>query len=117
MSPRRPNTYITAVRGPLLAFDRMRQCADDDQNDINRLIIKFNWADEVFNRSQAEDKVNTAPETYRPLIHLDGRALFIGAIVPAKDWYEWTGEKGASNRGTFTGPMAPDIPGCACWTW
>jgi hypothetical protein len=38
------------------AFDKMKQCADD-QNDINRLILNFDWAGEVFNRSQAEDEL------------------------------------------------------------
>ncbi|MDM5181908.1 SOS response-associated peptidase family protein [Massilia sp. DJPM01] len=111
-------------------------CGRLDQNDISRLILNFDWADEVFNRSQDEDKVNAAPGTYRPILHLDGEALFIDdvhwgyrsawaeasgkipmaintrldkilnrywkpllkggrAIVPAKGWYEWTGEKGA----------------------
>lgn len=111
-------------------------CGRLDQNDINRLILNFDWADEVFNRSQAEDNVNGAPGTYRPILRRDGGALFIDdvywgyrsawaetsgkipmaintrlhkilnrywkpllkggrAIVPAKGWYEWTGDNGA----------------------
>lgn len=55
-------------------------CGRLDQNDINRLILNVDWADEVFNRSQAEDKVNAAPGTYRPLLHLDSGALFVDDV-------------------------------------
>lgn len=116
-------------------------CGRLDQNKINRLIQNFAWAEEVFNRSTAEDRVNTGPGTFRPLFYVSGTdtdsagALNIDdvhwgyrsawaeasgkipmaintrldkilnsywkpllktgrAIVPARGWYEWTGEKG-----------------------
>lgn len=55
-------------------------CGRLDQSDINRLILNFDWADEIFNRSQAEDKVNAAPGTFRPLISLDQGALFVDDV-------------------------------------
>lgn len=51
-------------------------CGRLDQNDISRLLADFAWADEVFNRSEAEGSYNVAPGTYRPVLHVDGGALF-----------------------------------------
>lgn len=47
-----------------------------DQSDIPRLLADFAWADEIFIRSEAEGSVNVAPGTYRPVLHVDGGALF-----------------------------------------
>ena len=52
-------------------------CGRLDQNDINRLIQNFAWAEEVFNRSEAEGKYNVSPGTYRPLLHVEDEHLFI----------------------------------------
>jgi putative SOS response-associated peptidase YedK len=52
-------------------------CGRLDQNDIDRLIQNFGWADDLFNRSQAEDKYNVCPGTYRPVLHVDEGALFV----------------------------------------
>lgn len=52
-------------------------CGRLDQNDINRLIQTFAWADEAFNRSHAESKFNVAPGTYRPVMHVEDGDLFI----------------------------------------
>lgn len=45
-----------------------------------RLILNVDWVDEVFNRSEAEDAVNAAPGSFRPLLHLDEGALFVDAV-------------------------------------
>lgn len=55
-------------------------CGRLDQNDINRLIQNFAWAEETFNRSQAEGKFNVAPGTYRPVMHVDEGQLFVDDI-------------------------------------
>lgn len=55
-------------------------CGRLDQNDISRLILNFDWADDVFNRSQAEDKVNAPPGTFRPLLRLNDGALFVDDV-------------------------------------
>ncbi|MBZ2206544.1 SOS response-associated peptidase family protein [Massilia soli] len=55
-------------------------CGRLDQNDISRLILNFDWADEVFNRSQAEDKVNASPGSFRPLLRLTDGALFVDDV-------------------------------------
>ncbi|MFL6710247.1 MAG: SOS response-associated peptidase [Massilia sp.] len=55
-------------------------CGRFDQNDINRLIQNFEWAQEVFNRSQAEGRYNVAPGTVRPLLHMEGEALFLDDV-------------------------------------
>jgi putative SOS response-associated peptidase YedK len=73
-------------------------CGRLDQNDINRLILNFDWAAEVFNRSQAEDKVNAAPGTYRPLLRIDGGALFVDDV-------HW-GYRSAWAEGSGKVPMA-----------
>jgi putative SOS response-associated peptidase YedK len=52
-------------------------CGRLDQNDIARLIANFGWADEIFNRSNAEGSYNVAPGSYRPVLHADGDALFV----------------------------------------
>jgi putative SOS response-associated peptidase YedK len=52
-------------------------CGRLDQNDVNRLLQNFAWAEEVFNRSQAEGKYNVAPGTFRPVIHVEAGALFV----------------------------------------
>jgi putative SOS response-associated peptidase YedK len=51
-------------------------CGRLDQNDIARLIRDFSWTDAVFNRSRAEDSFNVCPGSYRPVLHVDGDALF-----------------------------------------
>lgn len=51
-------------------------CGRLDQSDIPRLLADFAWADEIFIRSEAEGSVNVAPGTYRPVLHVDGGALF-----------------------------------------
>lgn len=51
-------------------------CGRLDQSDVNRLILNFAWADEIFNRIQAEDKVNASPGSLRPILHFDEGALF-----------------------------------------
>lgn len=55
-------------------------CGRLDQNDISRLILNFDWADEVFNRSEAEDRVNAGPGTFRPLLSIVDGALFVDDI-------------------------------------
>ena len=55
-------------------------CGRLDQNEISRLILNFDWADEVFNRSQAEDKVNASPGSFRPLLRLTDGALFVDDV-------------------------------------
>lgn len=55
-------------------------CGRIDQNDIARLIQNFEWADESFNRSQAEDKFNVSPGTFRPLMHIVDEHLFIDDV-------------------------------------
>jgi putative SOS response-associated peptidase YedK len=52
-------------------------CGRLDQNDITRLIQNFAWAEETFNRSQAEGKFNVSPGTYRPVMHIEDDHLFI----------------------------------------
>ena len=52
-------------------------CGRLDQNDINRLIQNFAWAEETFDRSEAEGKFNVSPGTYRPVMHVDDSQLFI----------------------------------------
>jgi len=55
-------------------------CGRLDQNDISRLILNFDWADEVFNRSEAEDRVNASPGTFRPLLRIVDGALFVDDV-------------------------------------
>jgi putative SOS response-associated peptidase YedK len=43
-------------------------CGRFDQNDINRLIRDFSWADEIVNRSRAEPSWNVAPTSLRPFV-------------------------------------------------
>jgi len=51
-------------------------CGRLDQNDINRLLVNFDWVDEVLNRSEARDRWNVPPGTYRPVLHMeDGRLV------------------------------------------
>ena len=52
-------------------------CGRLDQNDVNRLIQNFEWANEAFNRSQAEGKYNVSPGSHRPVFHVEGDDLFI----------------------------------------
>lgn len=52
-------------------------CGRLDQNDIPRLIADFAWAEEIFNRSEAQSSYNVCPGTYRPVMHMDGDALFV----------------------------------------
>jgi len=52
-------------------------CGRLDQNDIPRLIGDFAWADEVFNRSQAEGRFNVSPGSVRPVMHVVDGALFV----------------------------------------
>lgn len=52
-------------------------CGRLDQSDIPRLIADFAWAEEIFNRSEAQSSYNVAPGTYRPVLHADGDALFV----------------------------------------
>jgi len=58
----------------------LAMCGRLDQNDINRLIQNFAWAEEVCNRSQAEGRFNVSPGTYRPVLHVDGDSLFIDDV-------------------------------------
>jgi putative SOS response-associated peptidase YedK len=44
-------------------------CGRFDQNDINRLIRDFSWADEIVNRSTAEPSWNVAPTSLRPVMY------------------------------------------------
>ena len=55
-------------------------CGRLDQNDINRLIQNFEWAQELFNRSQAEGRYNVAPGSVRPLLHMQGDGLFLDDV-------------------------------------
>jgi putative SOS response-associated peptidase YedK len=50
-------------------------CGRLDQNDISRLLVNFDWVDEVLNRSEAPGRWNVPPGTYRPVLHLDGGRL------------------------------------------
>lgn len=51
-------------------------CGRLDQNDIDRLLNDFSWADELINRSTAEGQFNVAPGTRRPVLRLeDGKLL------------------------------------------
>jgi putative SOS response-associated peptidase YedK len=52
-------------------------CGRLDQNDIPRLLADFAWADEIFIRSEAQSSYNVSPGTYRPVLHVDGDALFV----------------------------------------
>jgi putative SOS response-associated peptidase YedK len=52
-------------------------CGRLDQNDIPRLIEKFEREKDVFNRSQAEGKFNVSPGSFRPVLHAEGNDLFI----------------------------------------
>ncbi len=62
----------------LTRFRRIRlMCGRLDQNDIDRLIQNFAWAEETFNRSQAGSRFNVSPGTYRPVMHVDDDQLFI----------------------------------------
>lgn len=64
-------------------FDAMRtaynacMCGRLDQSDIDRLIRNFGWAEDAFNRSQAEGKYNVCPGTFRPVMHVEDGDLFI----------------------------------------
>ncbi len=55
-------------------------CGRFDQNDIDRLIRNFEWAQELFNRSQAEGRYNVAPGSYRPLLHMHDQAIFMDDV-------------------------------------
>lgn len=50
-------------------------CGRLDQNDVSRLLANFDWVDEVLNRSQAPDRWNVPPGTYRPVIHMEAEKL------------------------------------------
>lgn len=50
-------------------------CGRIDQNDTSRLLADFGWVDEVLNRSEAPDRWNVPPGTYRPVLHMDGGKL------------------------------------------
>jgi len=50
-------------------------CGRLDQNDISRLLVNFDWVDEVLNRSEAPGRWNVPPGTYRPVLHMEGGRL------------------------------------------
>ena len=52
-------------------------CGRLDQNQINRLIQNFEWAEETFNRSQAAGKYNVSPGSHRPVMHIEDDSLFV----------------------------------------
>lgn len=52
-------------------------CGRLDQNDIPRLLADFAWAEEIYNRSEADNSYNVAPGSYRPVMHVDDGALFV----------------------------------------
>lgn len=51
-----------------------------DQNDVSRLIADFTWADSIISRSEAEDSVNVAPGTFRPVLHIEDDQLVVGDL-------------------------------------
>jgi putative SOS response-associated peptidase YedK len=63
-------------------------CGRFDQNDINRLIRDFSWADEIVNRSRAEPSWNVAPTSLRPVMYTrsDDSRLFVAdrQMVPER---------------------------------
>jgi putative SOS response-associated peptidase YedK len=75
-----PVVYISVQRVGANNTNLLAMCGRLDQNDINRLVQNFGWAEEAFNRSQAEDKFNVCPGTYRPVLHLDDSALFVDDV-------------------------------------
>ena len=52
-------------------------CGRLDQNDIDKVLNDFRWADEVLRRSRAELLFNAAPGTVRPILRLEGGALVV----------------------------------------
>ncbi len=48
-----------------------------DQNDVPRLLADFAWAGDIFIRGEAQSSYNVSPGTYRPVLHVDGDALFV----------------------------------------
>jgi len=50
-------------------------CGRLDQNDISRLLVNFDWVDEVLNRSEAPGRWNVPPGTYRPVLHMESGRL------------------------------------------
>jgi putative SOS response-associated peptidase YedK len=52
-------------------------CGRLDQNDIDRLLGDFAWADELLRRSQASLLFNAAPGTMRPILHRNEQALVL----------------------------------------
>jgi putative SOS response-associated peptidase YedK len=43
----------------------------------SRARADFAWAEEIYIRSEAENSYNVAPGSYRPVMHVDGDALFV----------------------------------------
>jgi putative SOS response-associated peptidase YedK len=52
-------------------------CGRLDQNDIDRVLNDFSWAEEVVRRSHAELLFNAAPGTMRPILHIEDGKLVV----------------------------------------
>lgn len=52
-------------------------CGRLDQNDIDRVLSDFSWAEEVMRRSHAELLYNAAPGTMRPILRREGNAVLL----------------------------------------
>ena len=52
-------------------------CGRLDQNDIDRLLNDFSWAEQLARRSHAELLFNAAPGTIRPLLRIEDGKLVI----------------------------------------
>lgn len=50
-------------------------CGRLDQHDINKALGDFAWAQELLNRSEAPDRWNVPPGTYRPVLHMEDGKL------------------------------------------
>ncbi|MYM32278.1 DUF159 family protein [Duganella sp. CY15W] len=72
-------------------------CGRLDQNDIDRLLNDFSWAEDVVRRDRAERKFNVAPGTARPVLYIEDGNLVLDD--------RWWGYKSRNYR-----PTARPVP-------
>lgn len=64
------------VRPPKARY-HFQMCGRFDQNDIHRALAGFAWGRAIVNRSEAAPAYNAAPNTRRPLLHIQGEQLLL----------------------------------------
>jgi hypothetical protein len=62
---------IRAASSAAIRYNVALMCGRMDMSSINRLILNFDWADEVFNRSQAEGVVELIDAGHKPPVFAD----------------------------------------------